>query len=518
MDISPKQIVSVSTALIPFLEHDDANRALMGSNMQRQAVPLLRPDAPIVSTGMERRVAIDSGQVVISDVDGEVTVCGSDYIAIRDNQGKDYEYQLRKFFRTNQGTCMNQRPIVFKGDKVYAGQPIADSSSTDGGRLALGQNVLVAFMSWEGYNFEDAIIVSERLLQEDKFTSIHIEKHECEARDTKIGPEEITRDIPNVGEESLRNLDEDGIIMPGAEVGPGDILVGKITPKGETDLSAEEKLLRAIFGEKARDVKDSSLRVPHGERGKVTKVSIFSRDNGDDLPAGANKLVRVWIAQTRKISVGDKMAGRHGNKGVISRIMPVEDMPYTADGTPVDIILNPLGVPSRMNLGQVLETHLGMGAKGMNFDAVTPVFDGASDVGIQDTLAKSWFVTESGCIQKHGSIDLDLLRDWLSERGYNYEDIYREDIVGLATEACHRIWLNSRNIPTEGLSREDLNDKIRDLNAKHDDVPPTFGKTKLYDGRTGEAFDMPVTVGCVYMLKLIHFWKPIAQLIIYKKC
>jgi len=504
MDISPKQIVSVSTALIPFLEHDDANRALMGSNMQRQAVPLLRPDAPIVSTGMERRVAIDSGQVVISDVDGEVTVCGSDYIAIRDNQGKDYEYQLRKFFRTNQGTCMNQRPIVFKGDKVYAGQPIADSSSTDGGRLALGQNVLVAFMSWEGYNFEDAIIVSERLLQEDKFTSIHIEKHECEARDTKIGPEEITRDIPNVGEESLRNLDEDGIIMPGAEVGPGDILVGKITPKGETDLSAEEKLLRAIFGEKARDVKDSSLRVPHGERGKVTKVSIFSRDNGDDLPAGANKLVRVWIAQTRKISVGDKMAGRHGNKGVISRIMPVEDMPYTADGTPVDIILNPLGVPSRMNLGQVLETHLGMGAKGMNFDAVTPVFDGASDVGIQDTLAKSWFVTESGCIQKHGSIDLDLLRDWLSERGYNYEDIYREDIVGLATEACHRIWLNSRNIPTEGLSREDLNDKIRDLNAKHDDVPPTFGKTKLYDGRTGEGFDMPVTVGCVYMLKLIH--------------
>ena len=359
MDISPKQIVSVSTALIPFLEHDDANRALMGSNMQRQAVPLLRPDAPIVSTGMERRVAIDSGQVVISDVDGEVTVCGSDYIAIRDNQGKDYEYQLRKFFRTNQGTCMNQRPIVFKGDKVYAGQPIADSSSTDGGRLALGQNVLVAFMSWEGYNFEDAIIVSERLLQEDKFTSIHIEKHECEARDTKIGPEEITRDIPNVGEESLRNLDEDGIIMPGAEVGPGDILVGKITPKGETDLSAEEKLLRAIFGEKARDVKDSSLRVPHGERGKVTKVSIFSRDNGDDLPAGANKLVRVWIAQTRKISVGDKMAGRHGNKGVISRIMPVEDMPYTADGPPVDIILNPLGVPSRMNLGQVLETHLG---------------------------------------------------------------------------------------------------------------------------------------------------------------
>ena len=259
MDISPKQIVSVSTALIPFLEHDDANRALMGSNMQRQAVPLLRPDAPIVSTGMERRVAIDSGQVVISDVDGEVTVCGSDYIVIKDNQGKDHEYQLRKFFRTNQGTCMNQRPIVFKGDKVYAGQPIADSSSTDGGRLALGQNVLVAFMSWEGYNFEDAIIVSERLLQEDKFTSIHIEKHECEARDTKIGPEEITRDIPNVGEESLRNLDEDGIIMPGAEVGPGDILVGKITPKGETDLSAEEKLLRAIFGEKARDVKDSSL-------------------------------------------------------------------------------------------------------------------------------------------------------------------------------------------------------------------------------------------------------------------
>ena len=504
MDISPKQIVSVSTALIPFLEHDDANRALMGSNMQRQAVPLLRPDAPIVSTGMERRVAIDSGQVIVSEIDGEVTVCASNQIVIRDNQGNNHEYQLRKFFRTNQGTCMNQRPIIFKGDRVNAGQAIADSSSTDRGRLALGQNVLVAFMSWEGYNFEDAIIISEKLLQEDKFTSIHIEKHECEARDTKIGPEEITRDIPNVGEESLRDLDEDGIILPGAEVGPGDILVGKITPKGETDLSAEEKLLRAIFGEKARDVKDSSLRVPHGERGKVTKVSIFSRENGDDLPAGANKLVRVWIAQTRKISVGDKMAGRHGNKGVISKIMPVEDMPYTSDGTPVDIILNPLGVPSRMNLGQVLETHLGMAAKGMNFDAVTPVFDGASDVGIQDTLAKAWFVTESGCVQRHGDLDLNILRDWLGDKGYNYEDIYRVDTIGFATEVCHHIWLNNRGVSTDGLTAEDLMRKIQELNAKHDDVPPTFGKTKLYDGRTGESFDMPVTVGYVYMLKLIH--------------
>ncbi len=359
MDVSPKQVVSVATALIPFLEHDDANRALMGSNMQRQAVPLLEPEAPIVGTGMEGRAARDSGQVVIARRSGLVVNVTADRIAVETDKGELDEYRLEKFVRSNQGTCINQRPIVDVGTRVSAGDPLADSSSTDFGELALGRNILVAFMSWEGGNYEDAIVISDRLVREDLFTSIHIEKHEVESRDTKLGPEEITRDIPNVGEESLKDLDEDGIVYIGAEVQPGDILVGKITPKGETELTAEERLLRAIFGEKAREVKDSSLRLPHGERGKVVDVRVFSRDAGDELLPGVNRLIRVSVAAKRKISVGDKMAGRHGNKGVVAKILPQEDMPFLPDGTPVDIILNPLGVPSRMNIGQILETHLG---------------------------------------------------------------------------------------------------------------------------------------------------------------
>src|SRR6186713_2819947 len=372
MDVSPKQVVSVATALIPFLEHDDANRALMGSNMQRQAVPLLEPEAPIVGTGMEARAARDSGQVIVARAAGVVTSVTADRILIDEDGGELREYPLEKFVRSNQGTCINQRPIVDVGARVADGQPIADSSSTEMGELALGRNVLVAFMSWEGGNYEDAIVISDRLVRDDLFTSIHIEKHEIESRDTKLGPEEITRDIPNVGEESLKDLDEDGIIYIGAEVQPGDILVGKITPKGETELTAEERLLRAIFGEKAREVKDTSLRVPHGERGKVVDVRVFERDAGVELPAGVNKQVRVSIAQKRKISEGDKMAGRHGNKGVIARIMHVEDMPFLPDGRAVEIILNPIGVPSRMNIGQILETHLGWAAAKLGFRIATP--------------------------------------------------------------------------------------------------------------------------------------------------
>ena len=389
MDISPRQMVSVAAALIPFLEHDDVNRALMGANMQRQAVPLLRPQAPVVGTGIEKQVAVDSGQVVLARVDGTVVSVTARQIVILDDEGVEHAHKLRKFVRSNQGTCINQRPIVNKGDVVTAGQVVADSSSTENGELALGQNILVAFMSWEGGNYEDAILISERIVREDLFTSIHIEKHEVEARDTKLGPEEITRDIPNVGEEGLRNLDERGIIYVGAEVGPGDILVGKITPKGETELTAEEKLLRAIFGEKAREVKDTSLRVPHGERGKVVEVKVFSRENNDELSPGVNQLVRVSIAQKRKIGAGDKMAGRHGNKGVISRVLPIEDMPFMPDGTPVDIILNPLGVPHRMNIGQILETHLGWAAAALGFKVATPVFDGAHEDDIEQLLVRA---------------------------------------------------------------------------------------------------------------------------------
>ncbi|GHO68894.1 DNA-directed RNA polymerase subunit beta [Ktedonobacter sp. SOSP1-52] len=424
MDVSPRQTVSVATALIPFLEHDDVNRALMGANMQRQAVPLLRPQSPICGTGIERQVAVDSGQVIVAQATGEVVSSTSRKIEIMDQHGQLYSHALRKFVRSNNGTCINQRPIVKKGDYVTKGQVVADSSSTELGELALGQNILVAFMSWEGGNFEDAILISERIVREDLFTSIHIEKYEVDARDTKLGPEEITRDIPNVGEEGLRNLDERGIIYVGAEVGPQDILVGKITPKGETELTAEEKLLRAIFGEKAREVKDTSLRVPHGERGKVVEVKVFSREAGDELSPGVNQLVRVSIAQKRKIGAGDKMAGRHGNKGVISRVLPIEDMPFLPDGSPVDIILNPLGVPHRMNIGQIMETHLGWAASVLGFKIATPVFDGATEEDIEEMLRRA------------------------------------------------------------GL--------------------PESGKVQLYDGRTGEPFDHPITVGYTYMLKLAH--------------
>ena len=401
MDVSPKQIVSIGTSLIPFLEHDDANRALMGANMQRQAVPLVQPEAPLVATGVEAQVARDSGQVVVAQHDGEVLrVTSNDIIVLEEATGEERVYTLRKFVRSNQGTTINQRPTVERGDRVVQGQVLADSSATDQGELALGQNLLCAFMFWEGGNYEDAILISERLVQEDKFTSIHLEKHEVEARDTKLGPEEITRDIPNVGDDALKDLDEDGIVYIGAEVGQGDILVGKITPKGETELTAEERLLRAIFGEKAREVKDTSLRVPTGEQGKVVDVKKFSRDEGDELSPGVNTMVRVSVAIKRKLSQGDKMAGRHGNKGVIAQLMPVEDMPYLEDGRPVDIILSPLGGPSRMNIGQVLETHLGWAAQTLGMKVASPVFDSASEARIKAELERAG-LPASGKVKLH---------------------------------------------------------------------------------------------------------------------
>ena len=510
MDVSPMQIMSVSAALIPFLEHDDANRALMGSNMQRQAVPLLRPQAPIIGTGIEGRVARDSGQVVLARAKGVVSSVTGREIFVVDDEGVEHCHPLIKFARTNQGTCFDQRPTVASGDLVEKGGVLADSSSTDQGDLALGQNVLVAFMSWEGYNYEDAIIISERLVKEDYFTSTHIEKHEMEARETKLGPEEITRDIPNVGEGSLRDLDERGIIRVGADVGPGDILVGKVTPKGETELTAEEKLLRAIFGEKSRDVKDTSLRVPHGERGKVIDVKILNRSNRDDLPPGVNEAVRVWIAQTRKISVGDKMAGRHGNKGVVARILPEEDMPYLADGTPMDVILNPIGVPSRMNLGQVLETHLGWAARILNFRANTPVFDGARDDSIEDALARTWFAEQAQAIDggpNDGSPAIDYVKvlDWLRAQGYDGEKLLNQEIQGEAQQACLEMWL--RDVAGEDITGQDLEGLRHMALMVHRErriAPPTFGKFELFDGRSGEAFDQLVTVGSIYILKLIH--------------
>jgi DNA-directed RNA polymerase subunit beta len=510
MDISPIQIVSVSAGLIPFLEHDDANRALMGSNMQRQAVPLLRTESPLVGTGMERRVAMDSGQVVISKQDGVVSGVSGEQITVKDHNGKSHKYPLIKFLRSNQGTCITQRSIVSKGDSVQKGQPLADSSSTENGELALGQNVLVAFMSWGGYNFEDAIILNENLLRKDKFTSIHIEKFEVEARDTKLGAEEITRDISNVGEDGLRNLDEYGVIYPGAEVGPGDILVGKITPKGETELTAEEKLLRAIFGEKARDVKDTSLRVPHGERGKIIDVKVLSREEKDELPPGVNTLVRVWIAQARKITEGDKMAGRHGNKGVVARVLPAADMPYLEDGTPVDIILNPIGVPSRMNLGQLLETHLGLAAHGMGLKVVTPVFDGADDTSIEDALAKDWMIKKSGAISQDNednlpTPDMNIVREWLDAKGFNGKQVLDEDSRGLARSACLKIWLDEESdISTNNLSDEQIYETAIDISKNSELSAPILGKSVLYDGRTGDKFDQSVTVGYIYMMKLIH--------------
>ncbi|MBI2165078.1 MAG: DNA-directed RNA polymerase subunit beta [Chloroflexi bacterium] len=509
IDVSPMQIVSVSTCLIPFLEHDDANRALMGSNMQRQAVPLLRPEAPLVGTGMETRVALDSGQVLISEVDGVVTSVTGNAIRVRDRDGKIHQYSLTKFLRSNQSTCVNQHPIVFPGEVIKAGQPLADSSSTSQGELALGHNVLVAFMSWEGYNFEDAVILSESLVQEDKFTSIHIEKYECEARDTKLGPEEITRDIPNVGEEALRDLDEEGVIRVGAEVNPGDILVGKITPKGETELTPEEKLLRAIFGEKARDVKDSSLHVPHGERGKVTDVRVVTRDSKQELPPGVTRLVRVWVAQTRKICEGDKMAGRHGNKGVISRILPVEDMPFLEDGMPVELILNPIGVPSRMNLGQVMETHLGWAARFLSFRASSPVFDGAKDVDIEDGLARVWFIQGSGALSPraldHQEVNWEKVKEWLAQRGYDVARLFDESVHGEARTACLKIWLSEEaRVSAQNMSYEEMLQEARRLNLEDHLAPPIFGKMVLRDGRTGEPFAQPVTVGYIYMMKLSH--------------
>ena len=424
VDVSPKQLVSVAAAMIPFLEHDDANRALMGANMQRQAVPLMITESPMVGTGIEYKAAKDSGIMILSEDNGEVVKVTGDEIVIKNESGKKQTYTLRKFKRTNGGTCINQRPIVKEGEIVKRGDVIADGPSTDKGEMALGKNLLIAFTTWEGYNYEDAILLNERLVKEDVLTSLHIEDYDCECRDTKLGPEEITRDIPNVGEDSLRDLDEEGIIRIGAEVGPGDILVGKVTPKGETELTAEERLLRAIFGEKAREVRDTSLRVPHGEAGTIVDVKVFTRENSDELGPGVNKIIRVYIAQKRKISVGDKMAGRHGNKGVISRIMPEEDMPFLPDGTPVDVVLNPLGVPSRMNLGQVLEVHLGAAARMLGWKLATPVFDGAQEEEIENML----------------------------------------EMAGLETN----------------------------------------GKTVLYDGRTGDPFDKPVTVGVMYMLKLHH--------------
>ena len=512
MDVSPLQLVSVSTSLIPFLEHDDANRALMGSNMQRQAVPLMKPESPLVGTGMEERVARDSGQVVLSKSNGVVTSVTGDSIEVTSDDGEIHTHNLVKFHRSNQGTCINQRPIIDKGSVVKTGEILADGSSTDTGKLALGQNVLAAFMTWEGYNFEDAIILSNRLIKSDKFTSIHIEKHEIEARDTKLGPEEITRDIPNIGEESLRNLDEDGIIRIGAEVGNRDILVGKITPKGETELSAEEKLLRAIFGEKARDVKDSSLYVPHGQGGKIIDVKILERDKGDDLSPGVNKLVRVWVAQTRKITEGDKMAGRHGNKGVIAKIMPEEDMPFLPDGTPVDIILNPIGVPSRMNLGQVLETHLGWAAHQLGFGAETPVFDGAEDVEIEDELAKAWIIGQSEAVPPEAiiennpeSVDINAIKKYLEERDESFDRIFVDNIPNAAREACLKIWLREvAGRDPENLNLEQLMDEALVLNRDYQLAAPVLGKSTLYDGRTGEKFDQPITVGYIYMLKLIH--------------
>jgi len=505
MDVSPKQIFSVAASLIPFLEHDDANRALMGSNMQRQAVPLLRPAAPLVATGMEVEAAKHSGQVLVAEHAGVVTSVTSSEIVITRENGERDVYPLLKFVRTNQGTCINQRPIVNKGDWVEPGQILVDTSSTEQGELALGQNVLCAFMSWEGYNYEDAIIISNRLVEDDTFTSIHIEKYEVEARDTKLGPEEITRDIPNVGEESLRELDEDGIIRIGAKVGPDDILVGKITPKGETELSAEEKLLRAIFGEKAREVKDTSLRVPHGEWGKVVNVKVFS---GDDLPAGVNKWVQVWVAQKRKVSVGDKLAGRHGNKGVVSIIAPVEDMPFLPDGTPVDIILNPIGVPSRMNIGQVLETHLGWAAELLGFKVLTPVFDGADDVAIEDALARAWIAQKAGAVRMDPGVkngfDPEVAKAWVNQHGYDADKVFDDKERGIAKDVCLRLWLEELGVASRELGPEELKRAVDELSSERNLIPPTLGKVVLRDGRTGEPFDQPVTVGNIYIMKLNH--------------
>ena len=464
MDVSPKMVFSVATALIPFLQNDDANRALMGSNMQRQAVPLLTTDAPVVGTGMEVKSAVDSGVCVVAEEGGIVERSTSTEITIKQDDKTKKTYKLTKFLRSNQSNCYNQRPIVVKGERVEKGQVIADGPSTSNGEMALGKNPLIGFMTWEGYNYEDAVLLSERLVQNDVYTSVHIEEYEAEARDTKLGPEEITRDIPGVGDDALKDLDERGIIRIGAEVRAGDILVGKVTPKGETELTAEERLLRAIFGEKAREVRDTSLKVPHGEYGIVVDAKVFTRENGDELSPGVNQAVRIYIAQKRKISVGDKMAGRHGNKGVVSRVLPVEDMPFLPNGRPLDIVLNPLGVPSRMNIGQVLEIHLSLAAKALGFNIATPVFDGANEVDIMDTL--------------------DLANDYVNLSWEEFEARHKEELL---PEVMDYLYEN------------------RDHRALWKGVPLSRdGKVRLRDGRTGEYFDSPVTIGHMHYLKLHH--------------
>ena len=464
MDVSPKMVFSVATSMIPFLQNDDANRALMGSNMQRQAVPLLTTEAPVVGTGMETKTAVDSGVCVVAKKSGTIEKSESNQITMKNDDGTRDVYKLTKFSRSNQSNCYNQRPIVFKGDHVEAGEVIADGPSTSNGELALGKNPLIGFMTWEGYNYEDAVLLSERLVQDDVYTSVHIEEYEAEARDTKLGPEEITRDVPGVGDDALKDLDERGIIRIGAEVRAGDILVGKVTPKGETELTAEERLLRAIFGEKAREVRDTSLKVPHGEYGIIVEAKVFTRENGDELSPGVNQAVRIYIAQKRKISVGDKMAGRHGNKGVVSRVLPVEDMPFLPNGRPLDIVLNPLGVPSRMNIGQVLEIHLSLAAKALGFNIETPVFDGAREIDIQDTL----------------ELANDYVNSTWEEFEAKYKDTLREDVMQyLSDNRDHReLW---KGVP---ISRD--------------------GKVQLRDGRTGEEFDSPVTIGHMHYLKLHH--------------
>ena len=483
MDVSPKMVFSVATALIPFLENDDANRALMGSNMQRQAVPLLRTEAPVVGTGMEPKAAVDSGVCVVAKEGGKVTKVTATEIEIETKKGTD-TYKLIKFLRSNQSNCYNQTPIVNKGDVVEKGQVIADGPSTSNGELALGKNPLIAFMTWEGYNYEDAVLLSERLVQDDVYTSIHMEEYDAESRETKLGPEEITRDVPGVGDDALKDLDERGIIRIGAEVRAGDILVGKVTPKGETELTAEEKLLRAIFGEKAREVRDTSLKVPHGEYGIVVDAKVFSKENGDELPPGVNQSVRIYIAQKRKISVGDKMAGRHGNKGVVSRVLPVEDMPFLPNGRPLDIVLNPLGVPSRMNIGQVLEIHLSLASKALGFNVATPVFDGAKEIDIQDTLelANDYVNLPFDVAELEGDQESDHpYWDAASENFYDkYVDTLREDVMDYLSEnRAHRsLW---KGVP---ISRD--------------------GKVQLRDGRTGEPFDGKVTIGHMHYLKLHH--------------
>ncbi|MCL4562210.1 MAG: DNA-directed RNA polymerase subunit beta [Chloroflexi bacterium] len=560
MDVAPHQVVGISAALIPFLEHDDANRALMGSNMQAQAVPLINPDVPLISTGMEYHAALDSGQVVIAEEPGEVVSVTGKSIVVRSTDGNFRTYNLRKYQRSNQSTCIDQRPAVIKGQRIRAGDIIADSSSTQGGELALGQNVVVAFVSWEGGNFEDAILISERLVQDDRFTSVHIEKYEVEARDTKLGPEEITRDIPNVGEDAIKDLDEHGIIRIGAEVGPNDILVGKITPKGEKELTPEERLLRAIFGEKSRDVKDTSLRMPHGERGKVVDIKVFTREDNTDLAAGVDMMVRVSVAQRRKITAGDKMAGRHGNKGVVSKVVPVEDMPFLEDGTPVDIILNPLGVPGRMNIGQVLETHLGWAANRLGFRAETPVFDGATESEIEAELARAWLIDQAWkevaerawewikgeeyspeSIQDEDEVRLLYLEHWLGERnydiyqltsdqtyarrstvrewlrdyGYEPDRILAFEDMHIATNqipaqdkravlACLKQWTKVQGEDISDLPDEAIENKAREISLTTKLPLPTLGKQVLRDGKTGIPYDQPVTIGVMTMLKLHH--------------